>query len=193
MPRLRISGLLSFAALMVAPACTGQVSSSSDSQYKLIEIEMQLEAGAEFFDPWPSGKTIHSGVGYIRPFGATDYWCGVGYKEEEAFRNSREQHRWLIDNAIDSNPLFCIYRTQRGDLYVLDVLIGSIAKSDNSHEKQDSVTNIVLGGTNDFKDASGVWVGATSGRGEEREVAPGLMLPASILKLMDGYVRLPAD
>jgi len=72
MKRLLISGILSPSA-MTMPACAQVQASPEKASYKLIDIEMQLEAGADFFDPWPSGETILSGVGYIQTFGATDY------------------------------------------------------------------------------------------------------------------------
>lgn len=156
-------------------------------------IDMRLEAGAAFYDPWPSGTTIHSGVGYIDPYGAVDYWCGVDYAEAATFPDRLEQNAELLANSRDGNPLFCIYRADAGDIYVLDVLIGSIQRREGSIERVDAVVNVVLGGTGDFAGASGVWVGTTSGRGEGSEVAPGISLPDSILKLMEGYVRVPTS
>lgn len=38
--------------------------------YKTIRIKMQMEAGAAQYKEWPGGKrTIHSGIGWIQPFG----------------------------------------------------------------------------------------------------------------------------
>ena len=164
---------------------------AEDGQAGITTIEMQLEAGSGFYDAWPSGTTIHSGVGYIRPYGSADYWCGVDYDEEALFPSAREDMHWLLENSRDSNPLFCIYRLEGGDLHVLDVLVGTISRGEG-FEKVDTIVNVVVGGTGEFEGASGVWVGTTSGRGEASEVAPGRSLPASILKLMQGYVRVPA-
>lgn len=51
--------------------------------------------------------------------------------------------------------------------------------------------DMVVGGTGAFEGATGIWVGLTQGQGKVSEVAPGRKLPQSILKLMNGYVRLP--
>jgi len=156
-------------------------------------ISMRLEAGTAFYEAWSSGTTIHSGVGYIDPYGSTDYWCGIDYAEAEAFPDRMAQNAELLGNSRDSAPLFCVYRAEGGDIYVLDVLIGSIERREGSIERVDAVVNVVLGGTGVFEDASEFWVGTTSGRGEGNEVAPGISLPDSILKLMEGFVRVPAE
>jgi hypothetical protein len=51
---------------------------------------------------------------------------------------------------------------------------------------------VIVGGTGAFQGATGLWVGLTQGQGKVSEVAPGRKLPESILKLMNGYVRVPA-
>lgn len=180
------------AASMVLPFAIATSSAAQENEFVITTIEMQLEAGSAFYEAWPSGMTIHSGVGYIRPYGRADYWCGVDYAEAEGFPPPQQDLAWLLEDAIDSNPLFCIYRMEEGDIYTYDILIGSIERAEEGIEKVDSVVNVVIGGTGDFADASGVWVGTTAGRGEGSEVAEGITLPASILKLMEGYMRLPA-
>ena len=178
---------------LMALACVVAMTGSARAQDAAVitPVDVQLEAGSGFYQPWPSGQTIHAGVGYIQPFGAADYWCGTGYGEAAAYPDARQAMAWLLPHAIDSNPLFCIYRLPQGDLHVFDVLVGTIERSGSGIEKVDSVVNMVVGGTGEFARASGVWVGTTSGRGETTEVGGGIRLPASILKLMQGYVQVP--
>ena len=102
-------GLLSSSAHLAAAA-------QSETDFRIVDVELQFEAGSDFYVPWESGTTIHSGAGYVHPFGASDYWCGVGYEEELAFPNLRENANWIINNSVDSNPLFCIYKTKDGGL-----------------------------------------------------------------------------
>lgn len=174
----------------VSLAATLIAAPQTEKAIKIIDVEIQFEAGSGYFEPWDSGTTIHSGVGYLHPFGASDYWCGIGYEEEREFPKIRESADFITNNAIDSNPLFCIYKTEEGSIYALDVLVGSIFRDDKNGERVDSVVNLIVGGTGLFENATGLWVGTTAGRGEMEEVAPDFHLPASILKLMDGYVRL---
>ncbi|MCA9473991.1 MAG: hypothetical protein KC594_18155 [Nitrospira sp.] len=164
---------------------------AEESTPKIEAIEMHLEAGAEFFQPWPSGRTIHSGVGWILPYGRADYWCGTDYAEAEAASRSQPEMQWILENSIDSNPPFCIYRTSSGDIYSIDVLVGTIEPLDEGGGRIDSVVNYVVGGTGAFAEATGVWVGRTLGRGQMQSVDDQLELPDSILKIMNGYVRTP--
>ncbi len=179
------------AVAMTLSIAVAAPSAAQDSEFSITTIEMQLEAGSAFYDAWPSGTTIHSGVGYIRPYGAADYWCGVNYEEAQAYPDRLAQNAELLAHSRDGNPLFCIYRMEQGDIYALDVLVGNVERTGKGIERLDTVVNVVLGGSGAFAGASGIWVGTTAGRGEGSEVAEGITLPASILKLMDGYVRVP--
>jgi hypothetical protein len=157
------------------------------------EVRVTLEAGAAFHSNWTSGKTIHSGIGTIQPYGATDYWCGVGYAEAAPFPMDKAVAPWMLANANDKQPLFCVYRTPKGDIYAYDILVGPIeAAHPPSLEKLDSLVNFVVGGTVRFAGSTGVWVGTASGRGEGSKSGNGLIWPKSIIKQMEGYLRLPA-
>ncbi|MGC3981721.1 MAG: hypothetical protein QM808_10700 [Steroidobacteraceae bacterium] len=153
-------------------------------------ITMQMEAGFSFFRPWSSGLTYHSGIGYLKPYGAAEYYCGTGYKEAASISLSQPVKDWLLQHADDTNPLFCIYRVSDGDIYTYDVLVGSVSLNEARNEHVDQVLNVVLGGTGKFKNASGFWVGTTSGRGQLKAIRPEWSLPDSILKLMEGYIRM---
>ncbi len=153
-------------------------------------IAMQMEAGFAYFRPWTSGVTYHAGIGYLKPYGAAEYYCGTGYKEAESVTLSQPVKEWLLQRADDTNPLFCIYRMADGDIYAYDVLVGSVLLNDARNEHVDQVLNVVLGGTGKFKNASGFWVGTTAGRGQLKAIRPEWSLPDSILKLMEGYVRI---
>lgn len=158
-----------------------------------VEIRATLEAGAAFHSDWTSGKTIHSGTGYILPYGAADYWCGVGYAEATAFPIDSVVSGWTLKNANDKQPLFCVYRTASGDIYAYDILVGPIeAPRPPRLEKRDSLVNYVVGGTDKFTGATGVWVGTAAGRGDGQKTSSGMVWPKSIIKQMEGYVRLPA-
>lgn len=154
-------------------------------------ISLQMEAGFSFFHPWSSGQTYHSGIGYIKPYGAAEYSCGTGYKEADAAPVNAALQSYLLQHADDTNPLFCVYRLADGDLYTLDVLVGGVQRDDSHDVRVDEVLNVVLGGTGKFQGASGFWVGSTAGRGKMQAIRANWSLPNSILKIMDGYVRLP--
>jgi len=176
----------------VLPACLlwlGLASPANAADPAVTPVRLEFEAGAAFFQPWSSGTTFHSGVGYLKPFGAASYHCGTGYAEAREHPAPAGLAAWFAANAIDQNPLFCIYRLDEGDLYAYDYLIGHVQLDAARDVRNDEVVNIVVGGTGRFQGASGVWTGTTDGRGAMKEVRSGYALPATILKLMDGYVR----
>ncbi|MFT3763020.1 MAG: hypothetical protein QM761_10550 [Pseudoxanthomonas sp.] len=191
--RLRLAfPLVAASATFLATGLADAADRNGD--HRIVETRIELEAGAAHFAPWPQAqKTIHAGLGYIEPFGAAHYACGNGFREEAENPVPAGIKAWFSDNAADKNPLFCVYRLQDGDLYAYDVVIGNQFHRPERDEHKDILVNIVIGGTGAYRNASGVWTGATLGRGEHREIQPGTTLPASILKLMDGYVRLPAE
>jgi len=163
---------------------------AQDLPVEVTPITLNFEAGAAFYEDWPSGKTIHSGVGYIKPFGSADYSCGVDYAESKDFPSPAGAHDWLVDHSIDKNPLFCVYRLATGDIYAWDYLVGHAYIVPEQDGRNSEVVNIVVGGSGQFTGASGVWVGTTDGRGQVQPIREDLSLPQSIMKLMDGYIRI---
>ncbi|MFT4197217.1 MAG: hypothetical protein QM601_04795 [Pseudoxanthomonas sp.] len=179
------------AAMAGAPLAAAQEQSTARA-YRVVDTRIEFEAGAAYFNPWPQAeRTVHSGIGYIEPFGAAHYACGNGFREQAEHPVPEELKAWFAGRAADKNPLFCVYRLRDGDLYAYDVVIGNQYDRPQANEHRDVLVNVVIGGTGAYQGASGIWTGATLGRGEKKEVQPGASLPASILKLMDGYVRLP--
>ena len=175
--------------LTAVMALFGTTTAISAADLPITSVQIEFEAGYSFFQPWTSGTTYHVGVGYIKPFGAASYTCGTGYKEAEKYPVPSGLEKWFISNSIDKNPLFCIYHLKDGDIFVRDYLIGHEKLDPTNNVRNDEVVDIVLGGSGNYRNASGVWTGTTDGRGDMKEVRPGYKLPASILKLMDGYIR----
>jgi hypothetical protein len=163
-----------------------------EAPYKLIEISMEMEAGASFFKAWPSGgKTIHAGVGWLHPFGRGEYVAGMGYPEAEAYPPpSYFNEEW---NSTYKTDLFCIYRLEDGDIYAYDGIAGALVPEleDGSDGRIDYLINVIVGDTGAYEGATGVLLGRTPGRGANQEVEGGPALPASILKLMEGYIKIP--
>ncbi|MCC7463975.1 MAG: hypothetical protein IT480_16125 [Gammaproteobacteria bacterium] len=175
--------------VLTVPALLGVRAWAAGVDPAVTLVRVQFEAGAAWFQPWSSGTTFHAGSGYIKPFGAASYSCGTGYAEASRHPAPAGVAAWFAAHAIDQNPLFCVYRLKDGDLYVYDYLIGHVQLDAASDVRSDAVVNIVVGGSGIFSGASGVWTGTTDGRGVLTAVRPDYRLPASILKLMDGYLR----
>jgi len=163
---------------------------AQDLPVEVTPITLNFEAGAAFYEDWSSGTTIHSGVGYIKPFGSASYSCGIDYVESKNFPAPEGAHDWMVDHSIDKNPLFCVYRLSTGDIYAWDYLVGHAYIVPEQDGRNSEVVNIVVGGSGDFAGASGVWVGTTDGRGQVQSIREDLSLPQSIMKLMDGYIRI---
>jgi hypothetical protein len=53
---------------------------------ELVPMNMEMEAGSDFYEPRDVGFTIHSGIGWLEPFGRAEYVAGVGYPEAPAYR-----------------------------------------------------------------------------------------------------------
>ena len=156
-------------------------------------VELAFEAGAGFHRDWSSGTTIHSGIGYLKPFGPASYSCGREYDEAEDFPEPPGAHEWMVEHSIDGGAIFCVYSLPRGDIYAWDYMVGHSYIEPELNGRNSTVVNIVVGGTGPFENASGIWVGTTDGAGETIKVNERHAWPQSIMKLMDGYVRVVAD
>lgn len=163
-----------------------------EAPYKLITITMEMEAGAAQYEAWPGGgKTIHSGIGWILPFGRSEYVAGMGYPEAEKYPTpSYMNEEWM---SIYGTRLFCIYHLADGDIYAYDGITGNYMPNleDGDDGKMDYLINVIVGGTGAYEGATGMLLGRTPGRGASTDVSEGVSLPVSILKLMEGYIKIP--
>jgi hypothetical protein len=163
-----------------------------EEPYRLITITMEMEAGAARYEEWPGGeRTIHAGIGWLHPFGRGEYVAGMGYPEAEAYPEpSYFNEEWM---STYGTRLFCIYRLEDGDIYAYDGVVGNLAPEleDGDDGKMDYLINVIVGGTGAYEGATGMLLGRTPGRGAGTEVVDGISLPVSILKLMEGYIKIP--
>jgi hypothetical protein len=164
-----------------------------DLPVEVTPVELAFEAGASFHKDWSSGTTIHSGIGYLKPFGPASYSCGLDYDEAEDFPEPPGAHEWMLDKSIEDSAIFCVYSLAQGDIYAYDYLVGHSYIEPELNGRNSTVVNLVVGGTGPFENASGVWVGTTDGAGETIKVNERLAWPQSIMKLMDGYIRIVDD
>jgi hypothetical protein len=157
---------------------------------ELVPMNMEMEAGSDFYEPRDVGFTIHSGIGWLEPFGRAEYVAGVGYPEAPAYRpDFMDDPSW--QDMFGSLRLFCIYKFNEEDsFYAFDGIMGNIQPVVNDDGKMDYLMNIIVGGTGAFEGATGMLLGITPGRGTLDPV-DGIWLPDSILKLMKGYVLIP--
>ena len=173
----------------------------TSNDYDVIPITMSMQAGFQEYEPWTSGmQTIHAGIGYIDPFGEGSYHAGIGYDEAEDYPLDAYFSDWFMANF--STSLFCIYHMADGDIYAWDGIFGAMledsGEAGSQAQRQDALINIVVGGTGDFEGATGILVGRTLGAGEysvvgQRPDGGDYTLPLGLLKLMSGYIKVPAS
>lgn len=157
---------------------------------KIYAVKLELEASANLYQKWPSGGlTWHHGTGFIEPFGAGEYYCGENFPEAKQHPLSDWLKGMMLQFTGRADALFCIYTVKDGSFYVYDSVAGEREHLDDGSRNQ--MINVVVGGTGAYEGATGIWLGLTEGRGEPKEVVPGRRLPAVLLKVMDGYVKLP--
>jgi hypothetical protein len=177
-------------ARQMQPAQPGNAGASADNTiYKTIRITMEMEAGVAQYKAWPGeGKTIHAGIGWIEPFGRSEYVAGMGYAEAKKFPEpSYFNEEWM---KVYGTRLFCIYMLKDGNIYAYDGITGNLEK-ETDDGKMDYLINVIVGGTGAYEGATGMLLGRTPGRGKNTEAAEGVSLPVSILKLMEGYIKIP--
>ncbi len=157
--------------------------------YKVIPITMEMEAGAAQYKEWPGGqKTIHAGIGWIHPFGRGEYVAGMGYPEAAEYPEpSYFNDEWM---QTYGTRLFCIYMLKDGNIYAYDGVVGNL-EPDEGDGKMDYLVNVIVGGTGAYEGATGMLLGRTPGKGANTDVSEGVSLPVSILKLMEGYIKIP--
>lgn len=171
------------------------------------KVTMNYHAGHDQYNEWPNGgKTIHAGIGWFHPFGPSRYYgiqdCGEGYNEEaKAFpAENFFTEDWMKNYETD---LFCIYRLDDGDIYAWDGMFAVRGLDENKtvvynseFTRQDVLVNVVVGGTGRYEGARGLLIGTAEGGGETKGVAEmpdgnPLELPATIIKHLEGYIRIP--
>ena len=176
---------------------------------RIYHVRMNYHAGYDQYRVWPGeGRTIHSGIGWFHPFGPSDYY-GIADIGQGACEEAKEfplekyfTEDWMEEFETD---LFCIYRMEGGDIYAWDGIYAVRGEDpekcipyNSEYTRQDVLVNVVVGGTGRFKGARGILVGTTEGGGDTKvvgEMPDGspLELPATIMKDMDGWIRLPDE
>lgn len=172
---------------------------------RAIEVNMVMKAGSTEYTEHPGGtRTIHSGIGYMYPFGYggdASYVAGIGYSEQTAIGQPGD---YFKQNFIDeyNASLFCIYTVEgMGDMFVFDGLWGNMLKEEEEikgvagelAQRQDALVNVVVGGNGDFEGMTGILMGKTMGAGEYTDVGGGYTLPSTLLKVMTGYVKMDSS
>ncbi|MBN1626669.1 MAG: hypothetical protein JW944_09105 [Deltaproteobacteria bacterium] len=180
-------------ALTANTAANAQAQAADEVTYKTIPITMEMEAGAALYEKWPGGEmTRHTGIGWIHPFGRAEYTAGLGYPEAKDYPiPSYFNDEWV--KVYGATRLFCIYMLEDGNIYAYDGIVGNMAPLDKEADdgKMDYLINVIVGGTGAYEGATGMLLGRTPGRGKSAEVIEDYSLPVSILKLMEGYIKIP--
>lgn len=187
------SGFL-FALFMVVAIRNGRVlvaEENPEAAWRTVPITLSMEAGSGQFHARPEGGEVHhAGIGYLEPWGPATYSCGLEYPEAKKFPMP-DYFTPSFHKAYETDGfIFCVYTVKEGSIYAWDSIAGRV--STTTEGRKDEIVNVIVGGTGAFQGATGLWVGMTQGQGKVTEVAPGRKLPESILKLMNGYVRMPA-
>ena len=81
-----------------------------------------------------------------------------------------------------------------GNIFAYDGIVGNYEPfTRGTTEKIDELINVIVGGTGAYEGANGMLLGHAQGRGPTAEVAPGMSLPRSLLKIMEGYINVVVD
>jgi hypothetical protein len=166
--------------------------------YKTVPITLQMEAGSTQWNPWTSGTTIIAGTGWLAPLGRSDYHYGFGYDESQedgaAPKPEFMDESWL--SAFPTNNL-CIYHLEDGDIYAYDGIMGNVVPATDDG-KGDYLLEVIVGGTGKYRNANGILLGRTAGRGTVSipvydGVEGPFPLPPVILKIMEGYINVQVE
>lgn len=157
------------------------------------QVDIHMQANSALFKKWPSGgNTWHYGKGYVGPFGGGEYYCGENFPEAKNYPLTDAMKGFFEKYTGKADALFCIYRVKDGEFYVYDSVTGSLAVENSGGGGRNTMINVVVDGSGPYKGATGIWLGLTEGTGTMTEVAPGRRLPEVLMKVMDGYVKIPA-
>ena len=182
---------------------------TAKEQGRVYHVRMNYHAGYDQYRVWPGeGRTIHSGIGWFHPFGPSDYY-GIADIGQGACEEAKEfpLEKFFTEDWMEQfeTDLFCIYRMEGGDIYAWDGMFAVRGKDpekcivyNSEYTRQDVLVNVVVGGTGKFKGARGILLGTTEGGGDTKvvgEMPDGspLELPATIMKDLDGWIRLPDE
>ena len=161
---------------------------------KTYEVQVQLFAGASVYKAHPTGSTMHHGVGFIAPFGYAEYYCGHNFAEEKDFPLTPWEAGLFNTLTGRADALFCLYSTKDGTFYVRDSVAGTVYQDKDDAglgASRNMMINLVVGGTGPYAGATGLWTGYTEGRGVMSSPVPGSHLPQVLMKVMNGYVKIP--
>lgn len=193
----------------MAPSCGNPegVELTEKEKGRVYHVRMNYHAGYGVYKEWPNGgRTIHSGIGWFHPFGPSEYY-GVANIPGETCEESKQfplEHYFTEDWMKNfETDLFCIYRMKDGDIYVWDGMFAVRGLDPNKcivynseYTRQDVIVNVVVGGTGRYEGARGILIGTTEGGGGTKVVGKmpdgsDLELPETIMKDLDGWIRLP--
>lgn len=191
-----VAAVLAFTLFMAAPAFSkgspapakmapNPKSHNHHMTYQTVPLTIQMEAGVPFHQEEPEvGKTIHSGIGWMTPFGRASYVGGIGYPEAAEYKpDYMDDASW---SELFSTGLFCIYSLEDGDIYAFDGVMGGVEPIVDDDGKMDYLMNVIVGGTGRYRNANGILLGRTPGRGD----APDSNLPLVLIKIMEGYINI---
>ena len=154
-------------------------------KFETFPVRMAFQAGYAQFEDWTSGTTFHCGIGYFHPFGQCKYYMGeFDMAEAAGFPISDLFTEKFSENFCDMG--FAIYRLPDGDIYCYDGIFGTLISG-----QEDVLLNVVCGGTGRYEGARGLLMGTAEGSGGAKELRPGFFLPEGLLKLMEGYIKIP--
>lgn len=174
-----------------APTTTTTAAAQDEVEYTTFLLNMSYEAGAAQYKTWTAGKVIHAGIGWLEPFGRSEYVAGMGFPEAAQYPKPDFMNAtWM---SMFPTGLFCIYMLDDGWIFAYDGIVGNLHQVENDDGKMDMLVNVIVGGTGKYEGCNGLLIGRTPGRGASSDVGGGLMLPVSILKLMEGYINIPTD
>jgi len=158
---------------------------------KTVEVQLQIEASANLAKEYPGATdTMHHGLGFLAPFGKVEYYCGHGFPEETNLPLNDWEKGFFDAFTGRADALFCTYTTDEGTFYVRDSVAGTVLQLPGRQGGRNMMINLVVGGTGPYQGATGVWTGFTEGLGSP---APGQAAPLVLLKIMNGYVKLPNE
>ncbi len=168
--------------------------------YKCYDVRMAYQAGHRQWKAWPGDcRTVHAGVGWFHPFGRSEYVAIAGDCEE---KKNFPIEKYFTEDWMDiyDTALFCIYRTDFGDIYAYDgiFMVRDDSGDDEIHYnssflRRDALTNVIVGGTGMFEGARGIMVGTAEGSGtvEKTGKEDNLTLPEGLLKCLTGFMKIP--
>lgn len=156
------------------------------------DVDVHMQASAAIWEKWPNGGTTwHFGKGYVAPFGGGSYYCGKDFPEAAKFPLNQWQLGMFENLTGRADGLFCVFKLKGGDLYAYDSVTGMYA-TENTDGGRNQMINLIVGGTGAYEGATGILLGLTEGMGKSVKVSAERNNPEVLLKIMSGYVKVPA-